>query len=91
MCQSSGEAAGETHQRPDPDRSDNDDEERYNTEYDVSSNDVVSTDVAEFIEHAVQHLQQASIYCIDAVYVIANRYNTPATAVFRVQLTARAL
>ena len=57
MRESSREAAGETHQGSDADRSDDDHEERDNAEHDINRDDVLFSDLTQFFEHVVQHLQ----------------------------------
>lgn len=57
MCKSCWEAASETHQSTDTERSDDDHEERYDAKYNVCSSDVLSSDFIEFVEHAIQYLQ----------------------------------
>ena len=58
MRESRGPGAGETHQRSDADRPDDDDEERHDAENDVDRNDVLFADLTQSAEHVIEHLQQ---------------------------------
>jgi len=63
MCESCREAASDTHQSSDHHRSDDDHEERHDAKQNVGGDDVLGSDVTEFVEHMIEHLQQVRQRC----------------------------
>ena len=51
------EGAGEAHQRPDAERTGDDDEERDDAEHDVDGDHVLASDLAQLAEDVVQNLR----------------------------------